>query len=436
MLPGPSRSLALGTVTYAETGSPVLSAFMMFGGPLVRLAASWFLLSLADLWRPRTALMVACGAIAGGNALQAIPHLPIALRLVFLILPWILLSATSGTMVALISDVVPEGAFVFARSTSNIARRCHADRRVQPGRGPPAPVQRRLSCSWDPPLTDLLVVLLCRVGLGDHPPRARGRAVRRSRAVNRLLLGSRVLRPVYLALWVPNGLVVGCEALILPYAGSRAGFMFSATALGMLAGDVGMGRFVPASRRDRLVEPARLLLAAPYLFFFLQPSLGPAFLLAAVASVGVCASLPLQERLVTWTSPDIRGQVLGLYTVGMSSMQGVGALLAGGLASLLGGDAHAAGVAIGVAATASFLVTLALIPGRAGAARTGRSRWCSLGVSDVDPSASEVAGPVARPSSEVPLPQEIGNGADVRAYLRERVFYLSARTPTEGIDQP
>lgn len=391
---GSVASLALGTVTYAETGSPVLSAFMMFGGPLVRLAASWFLLSLADLWRPRTALMVACGAIAGGNALQAIPHLPIALRLVFLILPWILLSATSGTMVALISDVVPEGAFVFARSTSNIAVGVMQIVGFSLG----GVLLLRFSATelfLGSALTDLLVVLLCRVGLGDHPPRARGRAVRRSRAVNRLLLGSRVLRPVYLALWVPNGLVVGCEALILPYAGSRAGFMFSATALGMLAGDVGMGRFVPASRRDRLVEPARLLLAAPYLFFFLQPSLGPAFLLAAVASVGVCASLPLQERLVTWTSPDIRGQVLGLYTVGMSSMQGVGALLAGGLASLLGGDAHAAGVAIGVAATASFLVTLALIPGLR-RSRQGRPvEAVSLSDPDADPSASEVGTPAS-----------------------------------------
>ena len=148
---GSVASLALGTVTYAETGSPVLSAFMMFGGPLVRLAASWFLLSLADLWlSPRPALMVACGAIAGGNALQAIPHLPIALRLMFLILPWILLSATSGTMVALISDVVPEGAFVFARSTSNIAVGVMQIVGFSLG-GSSCSGSAPLSCSWDPP---------------------------------------------------------------------------------------------------------------------------------------------------------------------------------------------------------------------------------------------------------------------------------------------
>jgi predicted MFS family arabinose efflux permease len=162
---------------------------------------------------------------------------------------------------------------------------------------------------------------------------------------------------------VPNGLVVGCEALIVPYAGTRAGFLFAATALGMLAGDVLMGRVIPPDLRDRLVEPARFLLAVPWLPFLFQPSLPIACALAAVASIGYCASLPLQERLVTRTAPDIRGHVLGLHGLGMTAMQGVGALLAGAVATLLGSDGHAAGLAIGVMAAASVLVTLALVPG-------------------------------------------------------------------------
>jgi len=124
--------------------------------------------------------------------------------------------------------------------------------------------------------------------------------------------------------------------------------------------------------RDRLVEPARLLLAVPWLFFLLEPGLVVACLLAAVASVGYAASLPLQERLVTRTSPDIRGHTLGLHGLGMMSMQGVGALLAGGLATLLGADARAAGLAIGTMAAASVLVTLSLVPGLR-RSREGRS---------------------------------------------------------------
>jgi hypothetical protein len=359
---GSVGSLALGTLTYAETGSPVLSAFVMFGGPLVRLVSSWFLLSLADLWRPRTAMMLAAAIMGVGSAAQAVPGLPIGVRLVFIIVPWILLSATGGSMVALVSDIVPEGSFVFARATVNIA----VGVMQIVGYGVGGLLLLHFSTTElfiGAAVTELVVVVLIRFGLADHPPRATGRAVQRSRAVNRLLLGSRTLRPVYLALWVPNGLVVGCEALIVPYAGRAAGYLFAATAVGMLAGDVLMGRVVPPPIRDRLVEPARLLLAVPWLAFFLQPSILVACALAAVASVGYCASLPLQERLVTRTSADIRGHVLGLHGLGMTAMQGVGALLAGTVATLLGADAHAAGVAIGLMAVASVVVTLALVPG-------------------------------------------------------------------------
>jgi MFS family permease len=359
---GAVASLALGTLTYTETGSPALSALVMFGGPLVRLASSWFLLSMADLLRPRTALMLAIGATAGGNALQAIPGLAIGLRLVLLLLPWIILSATSGTYSALLSDVVPEESYVFARATSNVA----------------SGVMQIIGFSLAGVLllhftpselflgsagTNLMVVLLSRWGLSDRAPRSQGRTVRRSRTVNRVLLRSPVLRPVYLALWVPNGLIVGCEALAVPYAGARAGFLFSAAASGMLVGDVAMGRFLPAVLRDRLVEPARILLAAPYLGFLLQPSLPVACLLAGVASVGYSASLPLQERLVRWTTADVRGHVLGLYAVGVSSMQGVGALLGGALASRFGGGPRAAALSIGLVAAASLLVSVSLIPG-------------------------------------------------------------------------
>ena len=355
-------SLALGTLAYAETGSPVLSAFVMFGGPLVRLASSWFLLSLADLWRPRTAMMLAAAIMGVGWAAQAVPDLPIGLRLVLIVVPWVLLSATGGSMVALVADIVPEGSFVFARATINIA--VGVMQIVGYGLGGLLLLafsthQLFLGAA----AAELAVVVLVRLGLADHPPRATGSAVQRSRAVNRLLLGSRTLRPVYLALWVPNGLVVGCEALIVPYAGERAGYLFAATAAGMLVGDVAMGRVVPPELRDRLVEPARLLLAVPWLAFFLQPSIPVACALAAVASVGYCASLPLQERLVTRTGPDIRGHVLGLHGLGMMAMQGIGALLGGVVATLLGSDARAAGLAAGILATISVAVTLALMPG-------------------------------------------------------------------------
>ncbi len=359
---GSVSSLALGTITYAQTRSPLLSAFAMLGGPLVRLAASWLLLSLSDLWRPRTSLMFAAGVLGAGNAVQAIPGLTWEARFVVLVLPWVLLSATGGSLMALVSEILPDGAFVFGRSTLNIA----VGVMQIAGYG----AAGLLLLAFDTGQlfagaagAGVLTVLLVRFGLKDRAPRATGTAVSRSRAVNRLVLGSPVIRPVYLALWVPNGLVVGCEALFVPYGGDHAGFLFSSAAAGMLVGDIGMGRFVPTHLRDRLVGPARVLLAAPYLAFFLHPGLPAACALSLAASVGYCASLPLQERLLTRTAPDIRGHVLGLNSLGMTSMQGLGALVAGTIATLLGADADAAALSIGLMAVASVGVTFLLVPG-------------------------------------------------------------------------
>lgn len=353
-----ASSLALGTITYASTGSPVLTALSMYGGPLVRLVASWFLMSASDLLRPRLALVVVGAVMCLADLLQALPGMPWQARFVLLALPWVAMSATGGAKMALVSDILPAEAFVLGRSTMNIA----VGVMQIAGYGVGGLLLLRLTTG------DLflcaaaasgLATVVVRFGLRDHPPRATGgRVAARSRAVTRRLLGSPLLRPVYLTLWVPNGLVVGCEALFVPFAGRHAGYLLSATTGGMLLGDIVVGRFVPSRVRDRLVVPLRLLLAAPYLLFALSPSVPVAALLGLVASFGFSASLPLQERLVTHSEADIRGQVLGLHGMGLMVMQGVGALAGAAIAALWTETA-----AIPVMAAGSLLVTTLLVPG-------------------------------------------------------------------------
>ena len=176
--------------------------------------------------------------------------------------------------------------------------------------------------------------------------------------VNRLLWLTPGVPTVYLALWVPNGLVVGAEALFVPYATTSAGALFVAGAAGMLAGDALMGRWVPAHWRRRLVTPMRLVLAVPYLMFVFQPDIPVAVVLVAIASPGFSAGLLLQEQLIALTPDAIRGQVLGLHSSGMLVFQGVGAVVAGTIAEIID-----VGHAMAVMACASVLVTIALTPG-------------------------------------------------------------------------
>jgi predicted MFS family arabinose efflux permease len=205
-----------------------------------------------------------------------------------------------------------------------------------------------------------VAAVVVRVGLAERPAtQSREKVLRRTRLVNRQLLGSPVVRPLYLSLWVPNGVIVGCEALFIPFAGSTGGgYLMSATAAGMLLGDILVGRVLPPRLREQLVEPLRLLLAIPYVAFFLDPSLPAAMALGFVASAGYSASLVLQERLVHTTNPTVKGQVFGLAVSGLMLGQALGALLGGTIATWLPVP-HA----MGVLALLSIVVTLSLTPG-------------------------------------------------------------------------
>lgn len=353
-------SLALGTITYAATGSPVLTALSIFGAPLLRVVGQAFFGSGSDLVRPRLALVLTASITMVADLVQAVPGLPWGWRFVLLGLPPLITSALGGSLIALMADIVPTDAFILGRATINIA----VGVMQIVGFGAAGLLLLHFSTAelfLGSAAALAISVVTVRLGLSDHPPRASGGGVvRRSREVNRRLLASPVLRPVFLTLWVPNGLIVGCEALYVPFAGDRAGYLFAASAAGMLLGDVTVGRFVPVALRDRLIGPLRILLALPYLAFVFVPALPLAGVIAFVASVGYAASLPLQERLIDHTEGQVRGQVFGLNSTGLMVGQGLGALLGGTVASMLGVGVTAAARAMVVMAIASLTVSVAV----------------------------------------------------------------------------
>jgi hypothetical protein len=174
---------------------------------------------------------------------------------------------------------------------------------------------------------------------------------------NRLLLGTPERRVLYVMLWVPNGLVVGCEALFIPYAPHRAGVLLSAAALGMLSGDVLVARLLTPRMQGRSASLLRLLLAGPYLLFAIGLPLPVAALAVAVASTGYAAGLLLQQRLLALVGDHMAGHALGLQSSGMLSMQSIAAVLAGSLAEIV-----PTATAIAILASASLAVTIAFTP--------------------------------------------------------------------------
>ncbi len=120
-------------------------------------------------------------------------------------------------------------------------------------------------------------------------------------------------RPLLLALTIPNGLIVGCEALFVPYAGASAGWLLAAGAAGMMTGDLVVGRFLTRINAA-IARTMRSGSSWPYRSSASLFDLPLAILCVSIAlgSSGYAASLAQQEVLVDLTPAELRGQVLGL----------------------------------------------------------------------------------------------------------------------------
>ncbi|MFF3608711.1 MFS transporter [Streptomyces sp. NPDC002463] len=324
--------LGLATLVFRATGSPFLSALALFGPSLAQLLGATTLLSAADRLPPRAAISGIALFFALGTAVLAIPALPTWAVFVILLAEGLAASLGGGVRYGLLNEILPREEYLLGRSVMNMATGAFQIGGFATGGLLVAMLSPRGTVLVGAGLY-LASALTARLGLGARPPRAAGRpSAAETWRTNGRLLSVPARRRAYLALWVPNGLIVGCESLFVPYAPEHAGLLFACGALGMLAGDTAVGRFVPARLRDRIRFPLQALLAAPFLVFAFNPELPLALVLVTVSAVGYGASLLHQERLMTLVPENLSGHALGLHTSGMLALQGVSAALAGTLA--------------------------------------------------------------------------------------------------------
>lgn len=349
--------LAIATLVYRRTESPLLSALAMFGPALAQLLGATTVLSAADRLRPRAAIVGTTIVFAATTALLAVPGLPLTIAFALLFLQGVVASLAAGVRLGLLHEILPADAFVLGRSVAGMAGSGVQILAYALGAG--------LVVLLTPRAT-LLVGAALFAGsaltaslLSERVARASGSAsVRMTWRLNRRLLGSSSRLPFYLALWVPNGLIVGAESLFVSLAPRFAGVLFACAAAGTLFGSVVVGRFLTTHHRARLGPPLRLLLAGPYALFAFGLPLPLAAVAVFAASIGFASSLVLQEQLMERTPPEDAGHALGLVSSGTLAMQGIGAAVAGALAEVV-----SPAVAMTLVATASVAVTMALAPG-------------------------------------------------------------------------
>jgi MFS family permease len=356
---GTVAGIGLGTLVYAATDSPLLSALSMFGASFAQLVGAAMVLSWADRVPPRAALTGIAVFAAVTTAVLAVPGLPLVALFAVIFAQGLANSVGGGVRYGLLAEILPPEGYILGRSLLNMSIGAMQIGGFAVGGALVAAVSPRGALLVGAGL-QVVSALVARFGLTRRPPRATDRPSVRA-TVGVTWRGNRqVWQPgVYIAMWVPNGLIVGCEALFVPYSPGAASVLFVTSAIGMLLGDAIAGRFVPPRLRFRLSGPLRWLLAAPYLLFFLEPPLPVAAALAGVASIGYGATLLLQDRLLATTPERLHGQALGLFGSGLLAMQAVGATLGGLVAQYV-----PPGTAMGILAIGSLLVSAALFVAR------------------------------------------------------------------------
>ncbi|SEL53633.1 MFS transporter [Streptacidiphilus jiangxiensis] len=349
--------LALGLLVLDRTGSPLLSSLAMFGPALAQLLGAATVLSGADRLPPRATLTVLDLLSALATGLQAIRGLPVWALFAVLLALGLAGSVGGGVRYGLLHEILPRTGYLLGRSVFGMCAGAVQIGGFAVGGLLVATLSPRGALLAAAAL-HLAAAATTRFGLRPRPPRATGRpSVPQTWRANARLWSSPSRRSVLLALWVPNGLVVGVESLYVPYAPGSAGLLFAVGALGMLLGDAVVGRLLPSSWRHRAAVPLCALLAAPYLLFALRPAPAAAAVLVAIATVGYGSGLLLQDRLLALTPDESSGHALGLHSSGMLAMQGLGATAAGTAAQLTS-------PAIGMTLTAAASLTVTALLAR------------------------------------------------------------------------
>ncbi|MFF9702544.1 MFS transporter [Streptomyces griseofuscus] len=345
------RITTFSVLVFTATGSALFSALAFGISFLPQLFGSLLFGSLADRLPPRA-------LIAGGYALEcaaavllALVRMPIAASLGIVALIALATPLFSGASSRLVARWLEGDAYVLGRSLNNMASSGAQLFGLALGGAAVAVLgaHRALAVSAALYLGCALAVRLrlppLEPGVSDGisgGARGDGGAVRASLRGAGLLLRARTVRRLMLAQWLPSAFVAGAEGLIVAYAGGRHfapgwyAALMGCLPVGMLIGDLLVGRLLRPPTRERLVVPLVVLMGLPLIGFAAEPGVGLSCALLLLTGSGFAYGLGLQRPFLDALPQDGQGQAFGLLGSGNMTLQGVGPACFGSVAEGIG----------------------------------------------------------------------------------------------------
>jgi MFS family permease len=356
--------VAIAILVYGRTRSPLLTALAyaltylppILGGPLLS--------SLADLF-PRRRVMIAADIIrAVLVAGMVLPSLPFPALCALLFLTVLLGPPFSAARSALLPDVVPPARFALASAVGNITFQVSQLAGFLAGAALVAAVGPHRALAADSVSFCLSAVI---VAAWVRPRQAPGRWtgprpsvwwLTRDGAV--FVFSHPALRTLVLFGWLA-GFAVIPEGLAAPYAHAlgggpfTVGLLMAAIPAGTIAGAFVIGRLAAPATRVRLIGWLAMLSCAPLMASLAHPPLWLLLPLWMLAGVGGAYQLAAVTAFVNALPADARGRAFGIAQSGLLAAQGLGILLAGAAAQLIGPEAVVAiGGLLGMTAAATL----------------------------------------------------------------------------------
>ncbi len=366
------RITTFSVLVHSSTGSALLSAVAFGTGFLPQLFGSLLLGSLADRLPPRALITGGYAVTCAAALLLALVRMPIAASLAVVALVSLATPVFHGASSRLVAQSLKGDAYVLGRSLNNIAGAGAQLFGLALGGAAVAALGPRRALA-----VSALLYLGCALAVRIRLPRLRpteyggtpGGAVGERGAVRAslqgagLLLRGRTVRRLMLAQWLPPAFVAGAEGLIVAYAGERHfapgwyAVLMGCLPVGMLVGDLLVGRLLRPRGRERLVVPLTVLSGLPLIGFAARPGVGVSSCLLLLAGFGYAYGLGLQRPFLDALPPEGRGQAFGLLGSGSMTLQGVGPVCLGSVAAGLGTGGAIAVAGGAVTLTAGWMLT-------------------------------------------------------------------------------